>query len=177
MRIKLKQDSETIVSVLRSDNIERKLKILDKLDGVDDRERIKILMKMLEDRSWIMREKAAGRLAAYGTRISSRLQRLLKKGYWYTRASACMALGEIGDLHAVEPIVALYLTDENPTVTKEAGGALVKLARRKPENFARIIRRLELQPGSVQRIMLILEQSDPDLANALRELTANHVDG
>lgn len=165
------------MNTLRSDSIERRLKVLDKLDGVDDRERIKILLKMLEDRSWIMREKAAGRLVAYGARIGARLQRLLRKGYWYTRASACMTLGEIGDLHAVEPIVAVYLADENPTVHKEAGGALVKLARRKPDKFAQIVRRIGLSAGDLDSVMLLLEKDDLELCRMIRELAANDADG
>ncbi|MBE0432839.1 HEAT repeat domain-containing protein [candidate division WOR-3 bacterium] len=161
------------MNILKSDNIERKLKILDKIDGVDEKQSIKILIKMLEDRSWCMREKAANRLVAYGPRISSRLQRLLKKGYWYTRASACMALGEIGDAHAIEPIIALYLTDENPTVLKEACGALVKLAQKKTKKFAQAIQRIQLLPGDLQRILLMLEKNDIELRNTIKKLTAN----
>lgn len=173
MRIRLKQDSDAIMSILKSNNIERKLKILDKIDGVDDKESIRILVKMLEDRSWCMREKAANRLVAFGPRVSSRLQRLLKKGYWYTRASACMALGEIGDAQAIEPIIVLYLNDENPTVVKEASGALVKLARKKTKKFAQVIRRIELPPGDLQRIHFILEKNDIELSNTIKDMTAN----
>jgi HEAT repeat protein len=172
MRIRLKQDSESIMHILKSDSIERKLKVLDKIDGVDEKESIKILLKMLEDQSWCMRERAANRLVAYGPRISSRLQRLLKKGYWYTRASACMSLGEIGDAHAIEPVIKLYLTDENPTVLKEAGGALVKLARKKTKKFAQAIKRLRLPPGELERIMLTLEKNDAELGNTVKEMVA-----
>ena len=84
MRIKLKQDKEAILKILQSEDIERKLRILEKLDGVNDKDCIKILIKTLEDKSWCMREKAAYKLATYGSRASSRLKRLLKKGYWIT---------------------------------------------------------------------------------------------
>jgi HEAT repeat protein len=170
MRIKLKQDRDTILRILASDDVERKLRVLDKLDGVNEKDSIKILIKTLEDKSWCMREKAAHKLATYGTRISSRLQRLLTKGYWYTRASACLALGEIVDMHTVEPIITVLLYDENPTVTKEASNALVKLASSKPQKFAARLYDLQLPESKLQAVLFSLEQADIDLYQRIKEL-------
>ncbi|UCG29480.1 MAG: HEAT repeat domain-containing protein [candidate division WOR-3 bacterium] len=169
MRIKLKQDKNTVLNILKSNDIEKKLKLLDRIDGVDSKESIKILMKMLEDQSWCMRERAARKLASYGSRVSSRIERLLKKGYWYTRASACLALGEIGDLRTLEPVIRLFLSDENPTVTKEASGALVKLARKKPAKFADTLRDIDLQPSELRTVLFALERTDIELYSEIKE--------
>jgi HEAT repeat protein len=170
MRIKLKQDKDTILRILASDDVERKLRVLDKLDGVNEKDSIKLLVKTLEDKSWCMREKAAHKLAAYGTRISSRLTRLLTKGYWYTRASACLALGEIGDMRTVEPIVMVLLNDENPTVMKEASKALVMLARRKSKKFAVRLYDMQLPENELRTVLFSLEQTDIDLYQRIKEL-------
>jgi hypothetical protein len=169
MRIKLKQDKDSVLNILKSNDIEKKLKLLDRIDGVDSREGIKILMKMLEDQSWSMRERAARKLVSYGSRVSSRLQRLLKKGYWYTRASACLALGEIGDLRALEPVIRVFLDDENPTVIKEASDALVKFARKKPGKFAAKLLIIELQPSELRTVLFTLERTDIELYSEIKE--------
>jgi len=159
------------MKILKSDDIEKKLKLLERIDGVDDKESIRILIKMLEDKSWCMRERAAHRLASHGSRVCSRLQRLLKKGYWYTRASACLALGEIADLQTMEPIVIVLLGDENPTVLKEASDALVKMARKKPEKFANRLNNINLQPNELRTILFALERNDIELYREIKERT------
>lgn len=171
MRIRLKHDKDAVMKILKSNDLEKKLKLLERIDGVDDKESIKILMKMLEDKSWCMRETAARRLASYGSRVCTRLQRLLKKGYWYTRASACLALGEIADLQTIEPIVLLLLKDENPTVLKEASDALIKIARKKPERFADRLNTLNLQSSELHTILFALEKGDIELYREIRERT------
>jgi len=169
MRIKLHQDKDTIQKILSSADMEKRLKVLDKLDGVDEKDCIKILIKTLEDKSWCMREKAAHKLAEYGTRVSSRLIRLLKKGYWYTRASACLALGEIGDLQATEPIIAILVGDENPTVQKEASNALLKVARKKPHKFAAKLAEAELEESVLRTVLFSIERVDIELYNTIKE--------
>ena len=169
MRIKLKQDKEAILKVLSSSDIERKLRVLEKLNGVNEKDSIKILIKTLEDRSWCMREKAAHKLATYGKKVSLRLIRLLKKGYWYTRASSCLALGEIGDIRAAEAIISVLLEDGNPTVQKEASIALAKIARRKPEKFAVTLTAAELPASALRSVLFSLERIDIDLYQNIKE--------
>ena len=169
MRIKLKQDREAILRILNSSDIERKLRVLEKLNGVNEKDSIKILIKTLEDRSWCMREKAAHKLATYGKRVSARLARLLKKGYWYTRASACLALGEIGDTQTVEAIISVLLEDENPTVQQEASTALAKIARKKPKKFATTLVAAELQGSDLRTVLFSLERVDIELYQNIKE--------
>jgi HEAT repeat protein len=176
MRIKLQQDKDAILKILNSADVERKFKVLEKLDGVNEKECIKILIKTLEDKSWCMREKAAHKLAEYGTRVSSRLKRLLKKGYWYTRASACLALGEIGDVQTAESIIVVLIDDENPTVQKEASNALVKMARRKPEKFAAKLAEIDLQASELRTVLFTLERVDTELYRAIKEYLVDERD-
>jgi HEAT repeat protein len=157
------------MKILQSEDIERKLKVLEKLNGVNEKESIKILMKTLEDRSWCMREKAAHKLAAYGTRVSARLSRLLRKGYWFTRASACLALGEIADMKTLGPIVALLLSDNNPSVQKEASAALAKLARKSPVRFFKKLTTLELTKDEMHTVLSLVERTDAELYDRIKE--------
>lgn len=173
MRIKLIQDRDTILKILKSDDIEKKLRLLDKLDGVNTKDSVKILVKMLEDKSWVMREKAALKLAAYGPKVSLRLKRLLRKGYWYTRASACLALGEIADIHMIEPIVTVLLNDENPTVQKEASNAILKLARKKPDKFAHELTNIALRTNELNTVLATLEQLGIEQYSKIKEKVMN----
>ena len=169
MRIKLKQDKDSILKIMKSADIERKVKILEKLNGVNEKDSIKILIKTLEDRSWCLREKAAYKLAAYGPRVSLRLTRLLRKGYWYTRASACLALGEIGDMQTMEPIIGVLLDEENPTVQKEASTALVKLARKKPDKFSARLGKIALDKSKLRTVLFSIERVDIDLYQKVKD--------
>ena len=149
--------------------MKRKLKILDKLDGVNEKDSIKILFKVLEDTSWTLREKAAHRLARHGNRVVPRLEKLLERGFWYTRASACLTLGEIGNLKALDSIVLLFLSDENPTVIKEASTALVKMAKRDPLDFAERLEEMALLDIQKQKVLQIVQDLDPETHKTIME--------
>lgn len=152
MKIRFKQDRQTILQVLKSSNMKRKLRALDRMNGVNDRDTIHVLLKVLEDESWVLREKAAMKITQFGSRVVGRLERLLARGYWYTRAAACLALGEIGSPRPVPAIVRLLLREDNPTVTKEAAAALVKIAHAEPESYAAALNSLGLSGTEHERI-------------------------
>lgn len=173
MKIKFTQNKKTILRLLKTGNIKRKLKILDKLDGVNETDSIKILFKVLEDTSWTLREKAAHRLAQYGNRVVPRVEKLLERGFWYTRASACLTLGEIGNLKALDSIALLFLSDENPTVIKEASTALVKMAKRDPLEFAERLEEMTLSDTQKQRVLQIVQDLDPETHKTIMEEIAH----
>ncbi len=173
MKIKFKQDKDTILKLLKTATIKRKLKILDKLNGVNEKDSIKILLKVLEDNSWTLREKAAFELAKFGNRIVPRLEKILARGYWYARASACRTLGEIGNLKVLNSIVTLLLTDENPTVIKEASTALVKMARIKPLEFSEKLHEMALDDDKMAKILKIIEEVDEDIHTIISENMAH----
>lgn len=168
MKIKFKQDKKTILRLLETPNIKRKLRVLEKLDGVNEKNIIKILLKVLEDNSWAMREKAAYKLVEFGKRVVPRLKKILIKGYWYTRAAACITLGEIGDLKSTDSIVHLLLNDDNPTVIKEASKALVKLAHKDPSAFSKKLKEMSLNEPKMLKILIILETDDTEIYNLIK---------
>jgi HEAT repeat protein len=169
MKIRLKQDKESIFKLLETSNIKRKLKILDRLNGVNEKDSITVLLRVLEDSSWAMREKAAYKLAMYGTKVVLRLKNILRKGYWYTRASACITLGEIGDLRALPSIINVLLVDDNPTVIKESSAALVKLARKDPVDFSNRLKEMSLDETKLLKILIKLETSDTEAYVTIKE--------
>lgn len=137
MKISLQADKETILRLLKHADLNKKLKIFSQLEQLNEKDRIRILLKILEDGSWTLREKATRALIPYGPKILPRLIRLCEKGFWYTRAAACITMGHLGDERAVWPMINLLLKDENPTVIREAEQALLAIARHQPEAFLR----------------------------------------
>src|SRR4030042_704975 len=163
MKIRFKQDRANLIKLLESPNIKKRLQVLDKLNGVKERETLRILIKLLEDESWIMRERAANKLAQYGNQVVPRLELLLKKGYWYTRAAACLALGEIASPNSFEAIIELLLQDDNPTVIKEACNALSKLLQKEAGECAIKIHEFTSDTGRTERFLAVIETHNPDL--------------
>jgi HEAT repeat protein len=173
MKIRFKPDRVSILKLLKTSNISRKLRILDRLGELNDRDRIKILLKVLEDSSWTLRERAAQQLATFGKRVLPRLKKLSVRGYWYTRAAACRALGEIGDVKALPEITTLIMNDVNPTVVQEASQALVAIVRRHPEEFCTFLTNMEFDEEEMNKIERVLESIDVDLFNEIRERLGN----
>ncbi|MGB3340107.1 MAG: HEAT repeat domain-containing protein [bacterium] len=173
MKIKFKQDKITILRLLESSNIKRKIRILDRLNGVNEKDSIKILLKVLEDTSWTMREKAARKLAGYGNRVVPRLERLLTRGYWFTRAAACLSLGEIANIKVVNSLIELVISDENPTVRKEASTALVKIATKEPFVFSEVLKDLSLDGKVLTCILEPIENAAPDIHDVIKEELEN----
>lgn len=169
MKIRLKQDKKTIFKLLANSGIKRRLKIIDRLNGVNERDSINILLKVLEDSSWIMREKAAYKLSKYGSKVVPRLKRLLKRGYWYTRSAACLSLGEIGNLKALPSIIDLILNDQNPTVIKEASTAFLKLAQKKTPEFIDALTELAIKEQDRQKLLALIKKQDPGLYDVIIE--------
>jgi HEAT repeat protein len=169
MKIRLKQEKETILKLLKTANINKKLRILNKLNGTNEKENIKILLKVLEDSSWTLRERAAHKLAKYGKRVIPRLKKVCYKGHWFARASACLSLGEIGNAKALDSIVKLLLTDNNPTVIKESSLALVKIAEKMPLEFSKYLKEMKLEHSQILKILTILEISNIDVYGQIRE--------
>jgi HEAT repeat protein len=157
MKIRFKQDRRTILQILKSANMKRKIRVLDKINGVNERDSINILLKVLEDESWILREKAAHKITQYGSRVVGRLERLLIRGYWYTRAAACLALGEIGNARSIPAIVDVLLREDNPTAIKEAARALVKIAQHQPESYTEVFNSLGLSKSDHDRIRELID--------------------
>lgn len=170
MKITFKPDKETILKLLKDTEMSKKLKVFSKLNDLNEIDRTKILLKVLENGSWCLREKSAHELAKLGIKVMPRLMRLCSKGYWFTRAAACLSLGEIGDPAALPPILRLVLKDDNPTVAKEARTALVKIALKDPQGSARQIAAEIKNISDRAVIMDALQSAEPGLARTLIEI-------
>lgn len=170
MKIKFKSNKRTVLKLLKTTSTEKKLRVLDRLNSMNDTDTIKVLLKVLEDTSWVMREKAAHKLVRYGKRVGPRLVKLLTRGFWYTRAAACIALGGIASAKTVGPIVLVFLNDDNPTVQREAITALVNIARKNPSAFNASLKELPLDETHRLRLMLALETCDSETFRNIQDI-------
>lgn len=168
MKIQFKQDKRTILQILKSAGMKRKMRVLDKLNGVNERDSINILLKVLEDQSWVLREKAAKKISQYGSKAVPRLERLLTRGYWYTRAAACIALGEIGNMRPFPTIIDLLLHEDNPTVIKEASTAIIKIEQSHADTFFDTYKALQLSKTDHSLIMERLSSVDKNFIDRIR---------
>lgn len=80
---------------------------------------IPLLVEMLGNESWMLRQAAAEALASLGPQALDPLLPLARSGVWYSRAGAAHVLGAVGGAEAIHVLVSM-LDDENRTV-REAG--------------------------------------------------------
>ncbi len=170
MKISIKTDKETLLKILKEGDINKKLKIINKLDDLSESDKIKILLKILEDNSWYLREQATQELAKFGSRLVPRLKKLCSKGFWYTRAAACRTLGEIGDPEGLPTIITLALNDTNPTVIKEIKMAIKKMAEKNGDNFFSKLMELKDTSGFKKDVYNILIECLPEFKDRLKEI-------
>jgi HEAT repeat protein len=169
MKISLKTDKETILRLLKNPDINKKLKIFNNLDELSEKDRIRVLLKILEDGSWSLREKATQELTRFGSKIVPRLIRICERGFWFSRAAACITLGNIGDSRAVEVMIELLLRDENPTVVREANQALLKIAEARPAEFIAQFNGLYAEPERKEQLRDRLQKINPRLFKIVQE--------
>jgi len=169
MKISLRTDKETVLKLLKNSDIDKKLKIFVNLDQLNENDRIRVLLKILEDSSWSLREKATRELAPYGVKIVPRLIRICERGFWFSRAAACITLGMISDPRAVETMARLMLADENPTVIREAHQALLKIAAVHPEDFFSQLDGYLKEPPDRERFLARLQKINPRLHKMVQD--------
>jgi len=87
-----------------------------------------VLLDVLQQESWFLRDQAARVLSTMGEPVFTPLVQFLGSGLWYTRASAVAALGRMGNPRAAAPLVGM-LNDPNRTVRDAVWDALVLLCR------------------------------------------------
>ena len=113
---------------LRHRDPEEKLGWITQLAQNPTEESIEVLLDVLQQESWFLRDQAARVLAAMGEPVFDSLVEYLGSGLWYTRASAVAALGRMGNPRAAAPLVAM-LNDPNRTVRDAVWDALLLLCR------------------------------------------------
>jgi HEAT repeat protein len=115
----------------RPGTLEGKLKLLAELAGAPGERAVPLLLELMCDQSWHIRERAVEALVKRGgDQVIEPVKALLAEGLWYTRSCAADALGQLGDLRGVDALAA-RLADENPSVRKSVSRALAVIAARK----------------------------------------------
>src|SRR5258705_227464 len=119
---------------LRHRDPEEKLGWITQLAQNPTEESIEVLLDVLQQESWFLRDQAARVLATMGEPVLGPLVEYLGSGLWYTRASAVTALGRMGNPRAAAPLVGM-LNDPNRTVRDAVWDALLALCRNEPSRF------------------------------------------
>lgn len=122
------KDVSRLWEELRHRDPEEKLRWLEQLAQNPTDESIEVLLTVLEQESWFLRDQCSRVLATLGERVIEPLIEYLGSGLWYTRASAASALGRMGLPLAAAPLTGL-LRDANRTVRDAAWDGLRALAR------------------------------------------------
>ena len=130
--------AEQFLEALKRRNLEGKKALIADLRRRKTDKAIDILLDVLQDDSWYLRELAVDALGEAGTAAVPRLTELLDSGLWYTRAAAARTLGKIGHVPTV-PMLVKLLGDPNQTVQ---GASLASLA-----DFVRKGRALDVARG------------------------------
>jgi hypothetical protein len=114
----------------RPGTFDGKLQLLVELKGAPSERAVPLLLELLCDQSWHVREGAVEALVGRGRQVIEPVVALLSEGLWYTRACAAEILGKLGETAGIDPLAA-RLNDENPSVRKAVAHALVEIAARK----------------------------------------------
>jgi HEAT repeat protein len=120
--------ADQVLDALKRRNLEGKRALIADLRKRKTDKAVEILIDVLQDKSWYLRELAMEALGEAGSGAVPRLNELLVGGLWYTRASAARALGKIGDPSAV-PFLTDLLDDSNRTVKEAALAGLADIVR------------------------------------------------
>jgi HEAT repeat protein len=86
-------------------------------------ETIERFIDLIRNEQFSIRIAATRKLISIGRKAVPALLKVLQNGLWYTRECAARALGDIGDVRAIEPLV-VRLGDENVGVRKAAANAI-----------------------------------------------------
>jgi len=129
------KDTARLWEELRHRDPEEKQEWIRQLAENPTPESVEVLLDVLKQESWFLRDQAARTLATLGERVVERLIELLEYGLWYTRSAAASALGRMALPVAALPLVAL-LRDPNRTVRDSARDALVGLCGNEMGLFA-----------------------------------------
>lgn len=115
---------EQFLEALKRRNLEGKRALIADLRRRQTEKAVEILLDVLQDDSWYLRELAVDALGDAGEKAVPGLRTLLDSGLWYSRAAAARALGKIGHVPSIPRLVAL-LDDPNQTVQ---GASLASMA-------------------------------------------------
>ena len=157
---------------LRHRDPEEKLGWITQLAQNPTEESIEVLLDVLQQESWFLRDQAARVLATMGEPVLEPLIEYLGSGVWYTRAAAVSALGRMGNPRAAAPLVGM-LKDPNCTVRDAVWDSLLLLCRNELATHE-LAQAFETLPERARRFALEgLVERDPEAAGRI----LRHMDG
>ena len=121
-------DGARILERMRLKNLAGKKNLIEDLKKRKSQRSVSLLVEMLQDESWYLREQAVQALSDAGDDAKEPVLQVLEDGLWYARAAAAKVLGRIGGSEAVGRLTDCLL-DSNMTVQGAAAAALVDIAR------------------------------------------------
>ena len=133
---------------------------------------VDVLLDVLKQESWYLRDQAARALATIGEPVVDRLIEMLEVGLWYTRSAAASALGRMGLPVAAAPLVDL-LRDPNRTVRDAARDALVQICDNEVGAFAVASSVKDLAERAQRFVMDGIASRDPAIAERIIAILAD----
>jgi len=163
------KDAARLWEELRHREPEEKLEWIRELARHPTPDSIDILLDVLKQESWFLRDQAARALATLGDAVVEPLIEYLGNGLWYTRSAAASALGWMGSPAAAAPLVQLF-RDPNRTVRDAARDALVHLCAH-GAGVVEVAAAIHALPERAQRFALDgLASRDSDVAERVAEI-------
>jgi len=132
-------------------------------------ESIEILLDVLKQESWFLRDQASRALAGLGEGVVDPLIELLGSGLWYTLTAAAAALGSMGLPIAAAPLTEL-LRDVNRTVRDAVRDALVALCRNEMGRHAVALAFRDLPERAQQFALEGISARDAEVAERVASL-------
>lgn len=155
-------DDAKILERLRLKNLAGKKHLIEDLKKRKSQRSTWLLVEMLQDESWYLREQAVRALEEAGTEAAEPVLKLLREGLWYSRAASAKALGRMGNADAVDPLIDC-LMDSNKTVQGAAAAALVEIVKK--SSIDRLAAPLGMRAADVKdRAISCLRLLDSELA-------------
>jgi HEAT repeat protein len=159
-----------MLDLIRSKSFEGRKALVDELRREPTPRSVAMLIEMLNDESWSLRELAVSALATTPEKLSGPpLMDVVVNGLWYSRAAAARALGRLGYLDALPRLLSL-LGESNRTITDDAVRALIDMARR--GRAVAVARGIVSLDRDAEAALVLLERLDPDSGRKVRILVA-----
>jgi len=155
------------LEALRRKNLEGKKAFIEELKLQRTPKSVSLLLEILCDESWYLRELAIAAIAESGEIAVPPLRNILDSGLWYTRAAAGRALGLLGDGASAGGILSL-LDEPNRTVREAAVAAIQTLAERGgTDALCRSLHEASYERAAGR--LSVLRRIDPDLSDRLEQ--------
>jgi len=158
-----------MLDLIRSKSFEGRKALIAELRREKSARSVSLLMEILKDESWSLRELAVNALSELPDLAAPRLMSLLESGLWYTRAAAARALGLMGHGPALPRVLAM-LDDSNQTISQDAARALLDMAR--TGHSIAVARGIVARGPDAEGGLLALDRVDPDAGRRVRILAA-----